>query len=89
MAKPDIFDEIIECLKTQALVSPDTYVSPEVRREFYTDIVKPPPVRQTPTRPAVPPGGTHASPPRLLRFLHRMFRRRLRLPQRPGRDRAR
>ena len=57
MAKPDIFDEIIECLKTQALVSPDTYVSPEVRREFYTDIVKPPPVRQTPTRPAVPPGG--------------------------------
>ena len=88
MAKPDIFDEIIECLKTQALVSPDTYVSPEVRREFYTDIVKPPPVRQTPT-PQCRREVTHASPPRLLRFLHRMFRRRLRLPHRPGRDRAR
>ncbi len=57
MAKPDIFDEIIECLKMQALVSPDTYVSPEVRKEFYTDIVKPPPPRSAVPHPAVPPGG--------------------------------
>ena len=58
MAKPDFFDEIKEGLKAQALVSPDTYVSPEVLREFYADIVKPPPVPPAGPRPAVPPGGS-------------------------------
>ncbi len=43
MSRPDLFDEIIECLKMQALDSPDTCLSPEVRREFYADVAKPAP----------------------------------------------
>ncbi len=64
MAKKDLFDEIIECLKMQALVSPDTSVSPEVCREFFSDVEKP---RRAPVPPRrIPPvssGSDHASGP--------------------------
>ena len=38
MAKKDLFDEIIECLKMQALVSPDTSVSPEGSRLLHRKV---------------------------------------------------
>ena len=57
MSRPDLFDEIIECLKMQALVSPDTCLSPEVRREFYADIVKPVPPSPVPPRRTISSGG--------------------------------
>ena len=52
MAKPDLFDEIIECLKMQAILTPHTDVGEEILREFFTDAVKPVSVRQ----PSVAPG---------------------------------
>ena len=52
MARPDLFDEIIECLKIQALFSPETSISPEVYREFFSDMAKTPP--HTPVRKAMP-----------------------------------
>ena len=49
MRKPDIFDEIIQCLKTDAQTGADTSMNEETLRDLYAR-----PVRRPATQPQVP-----------------------------------